>query len=84
MRFGHSFYPMNFEPSRDCDAIEECLLEAELASSWVLTKFGFGAAMGGDGSSRDGTHASNRGPMSQEDAASSLRLLSEMVMLRLW
>ncbi len=31
MGFGHPFYPLNFDPSRDCDAIEECLLEPELA-----------------------------------------------------
>ena len=30
MRFGHFFYPMNFDASRDYEAIEDCLLEAEL------------------------------------------------------
>ena len=30
MRFGHFFYPMNFDASRDYAVIEECLLEAEL------------------------------------------------------
>ena len=30
MRFGHFFYPMNFDSSRDHQVIEECLLEAEL------------------------------------------------------
>ncbi len=30
MRFGHFFYPMNSDASRDSEAIEECLLAAEL------------------------------------------------------
>ena len=30
MRFGHFFYPMNFDASRDCEAIDNCLAEAEL------------------------------------------------------
>ena len=30
MRFGHFFYPMKFDDSRDDQAIHECLEEAEL------------------------------------------------------
>ena len=30
MKFGHFFYPMNPDPSRDSSLIDECLLEAEL------------------------------------------------------
>jgi alkanesulfonate monooxygenase SsuD/methylene tetrahydromethanopterin reductase-like flavin-dependent oxidoreductase (luciferase family) len=30
MRFGHFFYPMKFDDSRDEQAIQECLAEAEL------------------------------------------------------
>ena len=30
MRFGHFFYPMNFDPARDYQVITDCLAEAEL------------------------------------------------------
>ena len=30
MRFGHFFYPMNFDPTRDYQVITDCLAEAEL------------------------------------------------------
>ena len=38
MRFGHFFYPMKFDDSRDEAAIQECLVEAEL-----VEKLGFDA-----------------------------------------
>ena len=38
MRFGHFFYPMKFDDSRDEEAIQECLAEAEL-----VEKLGFDA-----------------------------------------
>ena len=36
MRFGHFFYPMNFDASRDYQAIEDCLYEAELVEELGL------------------------------------------------
>ena len=36
MRFGHFFYPMKFDDSRDTQAIEECLAEAELVEGTGL------------------------------------------------
>ena len=40
MRFGHFFYPMNFDPSRDHQAIEDCLQEAELVEELGMTPYG--------------------------------------------
>ena len=54
MRFGHFFYPMNFDPSRDCLAIEECLQEAELVEElgfdaiWIAEHHFIGEAVYGD------------------------------------
>ena len=54
MRFGHFFYPMNFEPSRDFETIEECLLEAELVEQlgfdaiWIAEHHFIGEAVYGD------------------------------------
>jgi alkanesulfonate monooxygenase SsuD/methylene tetrahydromethanopterin reductase-like flavin-dependent oxidoreductase (luciferase family) len=54
MRFGHFFYPMNFDPSRDCQAIEECLQEAELVEAlgydaiWIAEHHFIGEAVYGD------------------------------------
>ena len=54
MRFGHFFYPMNFDPSRDYEAIEECLLEAELVEElgfdaiWIAEHHFIGEAIYGD------------------------------------
>ena len=54
MRFGHFFYPMNFDPSRDYEAIEECLLEAELVEQlgfdaiWIAEHHFIGEAVYGD------------------------------------
>ena len=36
MRFGHFFYPMNFDASRDSQVIDECLYEAELVEELGL------------------------------------------------
>jgi alkanesulfonate monooxygenase SsuD/methylene tetrahydromethanopterin reductase-like flavin-dependent oxidoreductase (luciferase family) len=36
MRFGHFFYPMNFDPSRDPQAIDRCLQEAQLVEEMGL------------------------------------------------
>ena len=41
MRFGHFFYPMNLDPSRDAQAIEDCLYEAELAEELGLDAIWF-------------------------------------------
>jgi len=54
MRFGHFFYPMNFDASRDYEAIEECLLEAELVEQlgfdaiWIAEHHFIGEAVYGD------------------------------------
>ena len=54
MRFGHFFYPMNFDPSRDYKAIEECLAEAELVEElgfdaiWIAEHHFIGEAVYGD------------------------------------
>ncbi len=54
MRFGHFFYPMNFDASRDYQAIEECLLEAELVEQlgfdaiWIAEHHFIGEAVYGD------------------------------------
>ena len=54
MRFGHFFYPMNFDPSRDYEAIEECLHEAELVEQlgfdaiWIAEHHFIGEAVYGD------------------------------------
>ena len=54
MRFGHFFYPMNFDPSRDYQAIEDCLQEAELVEElgfdaiWIAEHHFIGEAIYGD------------------------------------
>ena len=54
MRFGHFFYPMNFDASRDYEAIGECLLEAELVEQlgfdaiWIAEHHFIGEAVYGD------------------------------------
>jgi len=54
MRFGHFFYPMNFDASRDYEAIAECLLEAELVEHlgfdaiWIAEHHFIGEAVYGD------------------------------------
>jgi alkanesulfonate monooxygenase SsuD/methylene tetrahydromethanopterin reductase-like flavin-dependent oxidoreductase (luciferase family) len=54
MRFGHFFYPMNFDASRDLQAIEQCLAEAELVESlgfdaiWISEHHFIGEAVYGD------------------------------------
>ena len=54
MRFGHFFYPMNFDPSRDYEAIQQCLLEAELVEQlgfdaiWIAEHHFIGEAVYGD------------------------------------
>ena len=54
MRFGHFFYPMNFDASRDYEAIEECLAEAELVEElgfdaiWIAEHHFIGEAVYGD------------------------------------
>ena len=54
MRFGHFFYPMNFDPSRDHQAIEDCLQEAELVEElgydaiWIAEHHFIGEAIYGD------------------------------------
>ena len=54
MRFGHFFYPMNFDASRDYEAIAECLLEAELVEQlgfdaiWIAEHHFIGEAVYGD------------------------------------
>ena len=55
MRFGHFFYPMNFDPSRDHQAIEDCLQEAELVEElgfdaiWIAEHHFIGEAIYGAG-----------------------------------
>ncbi len=54
MRFGHFLYPMNLDPSRDYEAIEECLAEAELVEQlgfdavWLSEHHFVGEAVYGD------------------------------------
>ena len=54
MRFGHFFYPMNFDPSRDYQAIQDCLQEAELVEElgfdaiWIAEHHFIGEAIYGD------------------------------------
>ena len=54
MRFGHFFYPMNFDPLRDHQAIEDCLQEAELVEHlgfdaiWIAEHHFIGEAIYGD------------------------------------
>ncbi|MGE3536874.1 MAG: LLM class flavin-dependent oxidoreductase [Candidatus Tectimicrobiota bacterium] len=54
MRFGHFFYPMNLDPSRDYQAISDCLAEAELVEQlgfdaiWISEHHFAGEAVYGD------------------------------------
>ena len=54
MRFGHFFYPMKFDDSRDDQAIEECLAEAELVEAlgfdaiWIAEHYFTGECVYGD------------------------------------
>ena len=54
MRFGHFFYPMNFDPSLDYQVIEDCLAEAELVERlgfdaiWISEHHFIGEAVYGD------------------------------------
>lgn len=54
MRFGHFFYPMNFDASRDYQAIADCLAEAELVERlgfdaiWISEHHFAGEAVYGD------------------------------------
>ena len=54
MRFGHVLYPMNVDPSRDTQAIEDCLQEAELVEElefdaiWIAEHHFIGEAIYGD------------------------------------
>jgi alkanesulfonate monooxygenase SsuD/methylene tetrahydromethanopterin reductase-like flavin-dependent oxidoreductase (luciferase family) len=54
MRFGHFFYPMNFDPSRDYQSIDACLDEAELVEQlgfdaiWIAEHHFVGEAVYGD------------------------------------
>ena len=54
MRFGHFFYPMNFDPSKDHQAIEDCLEEAELVEQigfdaiWIAEHHFIGESVYGD------------------------------------
>lgn len=54
MRFGHFFYPNNFNPSRDYEVIEDCLHEAELVEQlgfdaiWIAEHHFIGEAVYGD------------------------------------
>ena len=41
MRFGHFFYPMKFDDSRDADEIQDCLKEAELVESLQMDAIWF-------------------------------------------
>jgi len=41
MRFGHFFYPMKFDDSRDSDEIQDCLKEAELVESLQMDAIWF-------------------------------------------
>ncbi len=54
MRFGHFFYPMKFDDSRDAEAIQECLVEAELVEElgfdaiWLAEHYFTGECVYGD------------------------------------
>lgn len=54
MRFGHFFYPMKFDDSRDAAAIQECLDEAQLAEElgldavWIAEHYFTGECVYGD------------------------------------
>ena len=54
MRFGHFFYPMNFDQSKDYQGIENCLIEAELVEQlgfdaiWISEHHFIGEAVYGD------------------------------------
>ena len=54
MRFGHFFYPMKFDDSRDGEAIQECLAEAELVEAlgfdaiWIAEHYFTGECVYGD------------------------------------
>ena len=54
MRFGHFFYPMNLDASRDYQAIADCLAEAELVEQlgfdaiWIAEHHFAGEAVYGD------------------------------------
>ncbi len=54
MRFGHFFYPMKFDDSRDDQAIQECLNEAELIEElgfdaiWIAEHYFTGECVYGD------------------------------------
>ena len=54
MRFGHFFYPMKFDDSRDDQAIQECLDEAELVEAlgfdaiWIAEHYFTGECVYGD------------------------------------
>ena len=54
MRFGHFFYPMNLDPSRDYQSIDACLDEAELVEQlgfdaiWIAEHHFVGEAVYGD------------------------------------
>ncbi len=54
MRFGHFFYPMKFDDSRDAEAIQECLAEAELVEElgfdaiWLAEHYFTGECVYGD------------------------------------
>ena len=54
MRFGHFFYPMKFDDSRDYQEIQECLLEAELVERlgfdaiWIAEHYFTGECVYGD------------------------------------
>ena len=54
MRFGHFFYPMNFDQSKDCEGIENYLVEAELVeqlrfdATWISEHHFIGEAVYGD------------------------------------
>ena len=54
MRFGHFFYPMKFDDSRDEQAIQECLAEAELVEAlgfdaiWLAEHYFTGECVYGD------------------------------------
>ena len=54
MRFGHFFYPMKFDDSRDEEAIQDCLAEAELVEKlgfdaiWIAEHYFTGECVYGD------------------------------------
>jgi alkanesulfonate monooxygenase SsuD/methylene tetrahydromethanopterin reductase-like flavin-dependent oxidoreductase (luciferase family) len=54
MRFGHFFYPMNFDPARDAQVIHDCLAEATLVEQlgldaiWVAEHHFTGETVYGD------------------------------------